>query len=56
MNLMPVKSDALEIIRLEKTLARDSTNSSLLDTIANTYQRMGNGPAPRKYEKLAHKR
>jgi tetratricopeptide (TPR) repeat protein len=56
MNLMPVKSDALEIIRLEKTLARDSTNSSLLDTIANTYQRMGNGPAASKYEKLAHKR
>ena len=55
-NLMPVKSDALEIIRLEKTLARDSTNNSLLDTIANTYQRMGNGPAASKYEKLAHKR
>ena len=56
MNLLPVKSDALEIIRLEKTLARDSTNNSLLDTIANAYQRMGNGPAASKYEKLAHKR
>jgi tetratricopeptide (TPR) repeat protein len=55
MNLQPVKSDALEIIRLEKTLARDSTNSSLLDTIANTYQHMGNGPAASKYERLAHR-
>ena len=55
-NLGPVKADALEIIRLEKALANDSTNSSLLDTIAITYQHMGNGPAASKYEKLAHKR
>ena len=55
-NLGPVKADALEIIRLEKALAQDSTNSSLLDTIAITYQHMGNGPAASKYEKLAHKR
>ena len=55
-NLGPVKADALEIIRLEKALAQDSTNSCLLDTIAITYQHMGNGPAASKYEKLAHKR
>ena len=55
LNLRPVKSDALEIIRLENALARDSTNGSLLDTIANTYTHMGNKPAALKYsEKKRH--
>jgi tetratricopeptide (TPR) repeat protein len=56
MNLRPVKADALEIIRLEKSLARDSTNSSLLDTIASTYEHMGNKPAALKYTTMARKR
>ena len=55
-NLRPVKADALEIIRLEKSLARDSTNSNLLDTIANTYEHMGNKPAALKYTTMARKR
>jgi len=56
MNLQPVKSDALEIIRLEKTLAHDSTNNSLLDTIAGAYTHMGNKPAALKYSTMARKR
>jgi lysophospholipase L1-like esterase len=55
MNLQPVRSDAVEIIRLEKSLAQDSTNTSLLDTIANTYARMGNKPAALKYTMLGHR-
>lgn len=54
LNLRPVKADALEIIRLEKALARDSTNGSLLDTIANTYTQMGNKPAAQKYLEKRH--
>jgi lysophospholipase L1-like esterase len=54
MNLRPVKADALEIIRLEKALARDSTNSNLLDTIAITYEHMGNKAAAMKYATRAH--
>jgi lysophospholipase L1-like esterase len=49
MNLQPVRADALEIIRLEKQLARDTTNTSLRDTIAHTYENMGNKPAALKY-------
>jgi len=56
MNLRPVRADALEVIRLEKSLARDSANSSLLDTIANTYEHMGNKPAALKYATMAKKR
>jgi len=56
MNLQPVKADALEIIRLEKTLAHDSTNNSLLDTIARAYTHMGNKPAALKYSTMARKR
>jgi tetratricopeptide (TPR) repeat protein len=56
LNLRPVRSDAAEIIRLEKALARDSTNGSLLDTIAGTYEHMGNKPAALKYSALAHHR
>ncbi|HEV2480013.1 MAG TPA: hypothetical protein VGS79_10110 [Puia sp.] len=56
MNLRPVKADALEIIRLEKALARDSTNSSLLDTIAGAYEHMGNKPAALKYTTMARRR
>lgn len=53
MNLRPVRSDAMEIIRLEKALARDSANTSLLDTIASTYAHMGNQTAALKYRGLA---
>jgi tetratricopeptide (TPR) repeat protein len=49
MNLQPVRADALEIIRLEKQLARDTTNTTLRDTIAHAYQNMGNKPAALKY-------
>ena len=56
MNLRPVRSDAVEIIRLEKALERDSTNASLLDTIANTYEHMGNKPAASKYSAMARHR
>lgn len=56
MDLQPVKADALEIIRLEKTLAHDSANNSLLDTIAGAYEHMGNKPAALKYATMARKR
>jgi tetratricopeptide (TPR) repeat protein len=56
MNLRPVKADALEIIRLENALARDSTNSNLLDTIANAYEHMGNKTAAMKYSAMIHHR
>ena len=49
MNLQPVRADALEIIRLEKQLARDTTNTTLRDTIAHAYENMGNKPAALKY-------
>ncbi|HWB93965.1 MAG TPA: hypothetical protein VG605_19055, partial [Puia sp.] len=55
MNLRPVRSDAMEIIRLEKQLARDPTNSSLMDTISSTYQHMGNPAAAQKYAALARR-
>lgn len=56
MNLGPVKADALEIIRLEKTLAHDSLNKSLCDTIATAYAHMGNKPAAEKYAAMARQR
>ncbi len=49
MNLQPVRADALEIIRLERQLARDTTNKTLRDTIAHAYENMGNKPAALKY-------
>lgn len=55
MNLQPVRSDAMEIIRLEKQLAQDSTKSNLLDTISSTYAHMGNQTAALKYAALARR-
>ena len=55
MNLRPVRADAVEIVRLEKQLARDSTNPGLLDTIAGTYAHMGNTTASQKYTALAQR-
>jgi tetratricopeptide (TPR) repeat protein len=49
MKLQPVRADALEIIRLETQLARDTTNKALRDTIAHAYENMGNKPAALKY-------
>jgi hypothetical protein len=34
---------------VEKQLARDTTNKTLRDTIAHTYENMGNKPAALKY-------
>jgi len=49
MNLQPVRADAVEIIRLETQLSRDSTNAALRDTIAHAYEHMGNKAAALKY-------
>ncbi len=54
MNLQPVRADAIQIIRLEKQLSRDSTNSTLVDTIAHVYEHMGNKDAALKYSAMAH--
>ena len=51
MNLLPIRADALQIIRLEAQLARDSSNVSLRDTIARAYQHMGNKTAALKYQR-----
>jgi tetratricopeptide (TPR) repeat protein len=51
MNLVPVRTATQSIIGLEARLARDSANKALIDSIANTYDRMGNHPAALKYRK-----
>lgn len=51
MNLQPIRAGAAGIIGLEKQLSRDSANTTLLDSIANTYERMGNHPAALKYRR-----
>jgi tetratricopeptide (TPR) repeat protein len=51
MNLQPVRADAVEIIRLETQLSRDSTNAALRDTIAHAYEHMGNKAAALKYQR-----
>ena len=50
---VPVKK-VREIIRLEKQLSRDSTNSTLVDAIAHVYEHMGNKDAALKYSAMAH--
>ena len=55
-NLQPIRNDALEIMRLERQLAKDSSNKSLLDTISTLYRQMGNTPAAMKYLALAGQR
>ena len=51
MNLRPIRADALQIIRLEAQLSRDSSNVSLRDTIAHAYEHMGNKTAALKYQR-----
>ena len=56
MNLQAVRADAVQIIRLEKQLGRDSANTTLRDTIANVYEHMGNKTAAQKYASTNHGR
>ena len=51
MNLLPIRADALQIIRLEAQLSRDSSNAALRDTIAHAYEHMGNKTAAHKYQR-----
>lgn len=51
MPLRQVRNATLGIIRLEQRLTRDTTNRILIDSIAETYERMGNHPAALKYRK-----
>ena len=53
MNLQPVRAGALEIMRLENQLGKDSTQTDVLQQIARVYQQMGNQPAAMKYVVLA---
>jgi tetratricopeptide (TPR) repeat protein len=65
MNLQPVRTGALEIMRLENQLGKDSAvnpasnpavnpgQTDLLQNIARLYQQMGNQPAALKYIDLA---
>jgi tetratricopeptide (TPR) repeat protein len=55
MPLQPVRAAALNIIRLENRLAADSSNPMLIDSIAASYDRMGNHPAALKYHQLQKK-
>lgn len=56
MNLQAVRADAIQIIRLEKQLGHDSSNTTLRDTIANVYEHMGNKTAAQKYASSSHAR
>jgi tetratricopeptide (TPR) repeat protein len=51
MNLLPIRADALQIIRLEAQLSRDSSNAALRDTIAHAYEHMGNKAAALRYQR-----
>jgi hypothetical protein len=51
LNLLPIRYAALEIIRLEANLAKDSTSGKIRDSIAHWYQKMGNQEAAQKYER-----
>lgn len=51
LNLQPIRLAALDVIRLQTALAKDSTNGKILDTIARRYQQMGNKEAALKYAK-----
>jgi len=53
MNLQPVRAGALEIMQLENQLGKDSTQTDVLQKIAQVYQQMGNQPAALKYSALA---
>jgi tetratricopeptide (TPR) repeat protein len=51
MNLLPIRADALQIIRLEAQLSRDTSNATLRDTIAHAYEHMGNKAAALRYQR-----
>lgn len=53
MNLGPVKDGVIEVVRLERELARDSTNPGVIDSIARVYQLMGNKEGAMKYDRKA---
>jgi|GEM_PF-5729964 hypothetical protein len=53
MNLQPVRAGALEVMRLENQLGKDSSQTDVLQQIARAYQQMGNQPAALKYAVLA---
>jgi lysophospholipase L1-like esterase len=55
-DLQQVRDGAVEIIRLERQLAKDPADTSLLSTISQLYRQMGNEPAAFKYASLAVKR
>ncbi|HUB62246.1 MAG TPA: GDSL-type esterase/lipase family protein [Puia sp.] len=53
MNLVPVRDATMEIMRLERQLAKDPANTALVGTISRLYLQMGNKPAALKYSSLA---
>ena len=55
MPLRQVRNATLGIIRLEQRLVHDTTNPALIDSIASSYERMGNHPAALKYRKTQMK-
>jgi tetratricopeptide (TPR) repeat protein len=48
-NLNPVKADAEQVVQLKQAFARDSTNLTTLNQIANAYYRMDNKSGASKY-------
>jgi lysophospholipase L1-like esterase len=55
MPLLPIRAAALNIIRLKTRLTVDSTNHAILDSIATSYEKMGNHVAVLKYRKTESK-
>jgi len=55
MPLAQVRAAALDIIRLKTQLAADSTNPAIADSIAASYEKMGNRIAASKYRKTQKK-
>jgi tetratricopeptide (TPR) repeat protein len=53
MNLAPVRDATVEVMRLERQLAKDSADVTLINTISRLYLQMGNKPAALKYNSLA---
>jgi tetratricopeptide (TPR) repeat protein len=56
MNLAPVRFYAGQVIELQKALARDSSDVTLLQRIADAYRKMGNEDGVAKYTGLAAKK
>ena len=53
MNLGPVKEGVMEVVRLQGRLVKEPNNSELIDSIARTYQLMGNKEGAMKYDRKA---